>query len=154
MRVVADTSVFIVLDRIGHLDLLPRLFGTVVRPRSVLDELLAGAAGHSPSAAAIESEWIRTEPDPPSAAMRLDLGRGETAAISLAHETRATLIILDDLRARLTATGLGLRVTGTVGVLIAARREGIGPTGDKAVNLLVGAGFRLSPALASAVRGD
>ena len=51
MRVVADTSVFIVLDRIGHLDVLPRLFGSVVRPRSVLDELLAGDAGHPPSAA-------------------------------------------------------------------------------------------------------
>ena len=86
--------------------------------------------------------------------MRLELGRGETAAISLAHRTRATLIILDDLRARLKATGLGLRVTGTVGVLIAARREGFGPTGDDAVQLLDGAGFRLSPALARALRGD
>ena len=154
MRVVADTSVFIVLDRIGHLDVLPRLFGSVVRPRSVLDELLAGDVGHPPSAAVIESEWIRTEPDPPSAGMRLELGRGETAAILLAHETRATLIILDDLRARLTATGLGLRVTGTVGVLTAARREGFGPTGDEAVHLLDGAGFRLSPALARVLRGD
>lgn len=79
---------------------------------------------------------------------------GRDRGISLAHETRATLIILDDLRARLKATGLGLRVTGTVGVLIAARREGFGPTGDEAVHLLDGAGFRLSPALAKALRGD
>ena len=41
-----------------------------------------------------------------------------------------------------------------VGVLIAARREGFGPTGDEAVHLLDGAGFRLSPALARALRGD
>jgi hypothetical protein len=68
MRVVADTSVFIVLDRIGHLDVLPRLFGSVVRPRSVLDELLAGDAGHPPSAAVCGQgsgsarSWARSYP--------------------------------------------------------------------------------------------
>lgn len=153
MRVVADTSAFIVLDRIGHLDLLPRLFGSVVRPRSVLDELLTGHASHPLSAAVIEAEWLHTEPDPPSAALRLELGRGETAAISLAYESRADLIILDDLQARLAATSLGLRVTGTVGVLIAARRKGFGPTGDEAVRLLDEAGFHLSQAVTKVLRG-
>ena len=78
MRVVVDTSTFIVLDRIGHLDLLRDLFGSVVRPRSVLDELLAGRT-HPPrdtdATAVIEAAWIHTEPDPQGAALHPELGR-------------------------------------------------------------------------------
>jgi len=40
--VVVNTSPLIALDRIGHLDILPRLFGDLIRPQSVADELSAG----------------------------------------------------------------------------------------------------------------
>ena len=126
MRVIVDTSAFISLERIGQLDVLCQLFGSIVRLQAVLDELLAGKASAG-SQAAGSAEWITTEPDPISASLRPELGRGETAAIALAYETRADPIVLDDLRARLVATTLGLRVTGTLGVLLAAHREGFGP---------------------------
>lgn len=41
MRVVVNTSPLIALDRIGQLGLLKSLYGQVLRPQSVLDELQA-----------------------------------------------------------------------------------------------------------------
>jgi predicted nucleic acid-binding protein len=152
MRVIVDTSLLIALDQIGHIDLLRRLFGSVVRPQAVLEELLAGGDRHPLSDAMTVAEWIKTEPNPKSASLRPELGRGETAAISLAYESEADLIILDDLQARLVAAGLGLRVTGTVGVLIAARKEGYGPDIEETIRLLDIAGFRMSAELLAALR--
>ena len=56
-------------------------------------------------------------------ALRKELGAGETAAITLAHASGADLVILDDLQARLVAEGLGLKVTGTLGILVAAKQK-------------------------------
>lgn len=49
MTVVVNTSPLIALDRIGHLDVLPQLFGDVVRPQSVVNELQAGKHIHGGS---------------------------------------------------------------------------------------------------------
>ena len=142
MRVVVDTSVFITR----------RLFGAVVRPQAVLEELLAGGDTQPLSDAVTAADWIRTEFNPKGASLRPELGRGETAAISLAYESEADLVILDDLQARRVAAGLGLRVTGTMGVLIAARKEGYGPDVEETIRLLRGAGFRMSADLLAAFR--
>jgi uncharacterized protein len=124
MRVVVNTSPLIALDRIGRLALLREMFGTVVRPQSVLDELNAGIATYDLSATLSNADWILTEPDPPEMVLRKELGAGETAVLALAVRTSADLVILDDLQARLVAEGLGLKMTGTLGVLLAAHRAG------------------------------
>ena len=122
MRVVVDTSPLIALERIGQLDLLRELYGQVVRPQSVLAELLAGQRRYGLSAELMQGSWILTEPDPAEMALRKELGAGETAAITLAFKTHADLLVLDDLQARLVASGLGLAITGTLGVLAAAHQ--------------------------------
>jgi uncharacterized protein len=143
MRVVVNTSPFIALDRIGQLDLLKTLYGTIVRPQSVLDELLAGEARYPLSNTLRQAEWIVTEPDPPEITLRRDLGPGETAVIALALDTDADLVILDDLQARLLAATLNLRLTGTLGVLIAAHQLGLLPDVKGALTDLLHAGFRV-----------
>jgi predicted nucleic acid-binding protein len=127
MRVIVDTSAFIAIDRIGQVGLLRQLFASVVRPQAVLDELLAGGDAHPLSTFLTGADWIETEPNPKSSSLRPELGRGETAAITLAYESQADLIVLDDLQARLVAAGLGIRVTGTIGILLAAKKNGFGP---------------------------
>ena len=57
--------------------------------------------------------------------LRKELGKGETAAITLAAKTQADLVILDDFSARLVAQGIGLSVTGTLGILGASHRLGL-----------------------------
>jgi len=94
--VVADASVLIALAQIGQLSLLERLYEEVVIPSAVQSEVVAHAA----------------------------LDAGEIESISLALETRAQCVILDDLPARRLAEGLGLAVVGTTGVLFAAKQRG------------------------------
>lgn len=50
---------------------------------------------------------------------------GEVEVMILAQEQKADLVILDDNAAKKTAKYLGLPVTGTLGVLIKAKRMGI-----------------------------
>jgi predicted nucleic acid-binding protein len=54
-----------------------------------------------------------------------NLDPGESSAIALALETKEPLLILDDAQAREFALELGLTITGTLGILIAAYRQGI-----------------------------
>lgn len=125
MRVIVNTSPLVVLGRIGHLHLLPALFTRLVRPESVLVELEAGRGKYGIPAELENPPWLATEPDPALMQLRKELGNGETAAITLAFQTQADLIILDDLAARLVAQELSLKVTGTLGVLLAAQQRGL-----------------------------
>jgi predicted nucleic acid-binding protein len=71
------------------------------------------------------------------------LDAGETEAISLALETRARWVILDDLQARRLAKDLGLAVVGTAGVLFAAKQRGFIRAVRSPLDALRAAGFRL-----------
>jgi predicted nucleic acid-binding protein len=153
MRVVVNSSPLIALERIGSLDVLKSLYGTVVRPQSVLDELGAGRSRYNFDRALFDTDWILTEPDPPEMVFRKELGAGETAAITLAYKTAADLVILDDLPARLVATGLGLHITGTLGVLTAASRLGVIKDLASSVHALQEHGFHLSEELIRTLLG-
>jgi uncharacterized protein len=90
--------------------------------------------------------WIRTQAlqrplDSRVAEAALDAG--ETQAISLALETRAEWVVLDDLQARRLAKDLGLAVIGTAGVLFAAKQRGFIPAVRPPLDALRAAGFRL-----------
>jgi predicted nucleic acid-binding protein len=53
---------------------------------------------------------------------KLDLG--ESSSIALALETKNALVILDERKAHNIARSLGLNITGTVGILLEAYRQG------------------------------
>jgi uncharacterized protein len=150
MRVVVNTSPFIALERVGQLELLKRMYGVVVRPQSVLDELNAGRGTYDLSPLLEHADWIVTEPDPPEMVLRRELGAGETAVIALAVRTQADLVILDDLQASLVAQTQGLAITGTLGVLIAAQQAGYLSDVKEAFRRLQDAGFRIPSALMEA----
>ncbi len=125
--VVADTGPLRYLVLIGHIEVLPRLFGVVSIPSTVADELRRPA---SPEAVrrwmgSIPS-WLATHPDPSVPAAELvRLDPGERAAIALAHELGAGLLLIDDRAGVTAARRQGFRVTGTLGVLADAAREGL-----------------------------
>lgn len=123
MIVVSDSSPLIALLSVDRIELLERLFGSVIIPPAVHDEVFGSHAGRTvPS-----PEFIRVEPVPAETAVRflkMSLHAGESEAIALALEKGNGRIILDDKQARETADRLGLHVIGTVGVLILAKEKG------------------------------
>ncbi|MEX0711810.1 MAG: DUF3368 domain-containing protein [Pirellulales bacterium] len=124
MIVVSDTSPLNYLVLIGQDRILPTLFGRVIAPPAVIGELLhPGAPALIRSWAASPPEWLEVLA-PSVVDQSLPLGLGETEAISLAREIHADTLLLDERRAVLVARGLGLAVTGTLGVLeLAAERQ-------------------------------
>jgi predicted nucleic acid-binding protein len=125
--VVADTSPIFYLLSIGHIDLLPQLFGKVLVPDAVDREL------RHPSAPIVVREWVAGLPawaevtpvDPIDDATLQRLGAGERAAITLALSVHADLILIDERKGTTVALGKGFEVTGTLGVLRLAARRGL-----------------------------
>lgn len=72
------------------------------------------------------------------------LDEGEAEAIVLALEINASLILIDDREARLQAKRLGLRVTGTLGILLRAKKLGLIKSLREELDKLKGTGFRIS----------
>jgi predicted nucleic acid-binding protein len=123
--VVADTSPFVVLVAIGHVDVLPTLFKEVVIPPPVASEL---ASSKRPQEVrgfiATPPPWLRILA--PSATETIPgLAAAETAAIVLAAEVQTGRLIIDEYRGRKVATEPGLRIVGTVGVLELAAEMGL-----------------------------
>jgi predicted nucleic acid-binding protein len=123
--VVSDSSPIIGLAGVGQVELLRLLFGEVVIPPAVREELLSGPRG----AAALEaSPWIRVEPihdQQMAAELYAELDRGEAEAIVLAVELGAELLLIDERRGRAAAERRGLSAMGIVGVLLEAKSAGI-----------------------------
>ena len=131
---VVDSTCLIGLENIGHLHLLPKLCEPVPAPPEVERE-----AGFSP-------EWLRVEEPSNIAlveALKVMVDDGEAEAIALAVE-RQWRIVLDDLKARDLAQRMGLRIIGTVGLLVRAKRAGLVPWISPLLNDLTKNGFHLS----------
>ena len=154
MIVVADASPIICLTRIGRLHLLPDLFGVVIIPTTVRDEIAAGSHGHDILAAC---PWIEVRSVSDSGrleALAVDLDRGEAAAIALALECSADALLIDERIGRRIASSHGIFVVGVVGVVLRAHRERLIQTVRPVLDELVTkADFWLSPdVLAAALR--
>jgi predicted nucleic acid-binding protein len=125
--VIADTSPINYLLLIGNIDILPSLFGRVILPAAVWDEL------KHPKAPPVVRSWVAAPPAwvevRPSRPLRdaslaaLDLGEG--AAIALAIEIHADLLLMDDEEGVIAARIKGLDVTGTLGVLSQAAQRNL-----------------------------
>jgi predicted nucleic acid-binding protein len=126
--VIADTGPINYLLLIGHIEILPALFERVILPSAVKSELA------DPNTPPLVRTWIA---DPPSWVevrhtdnsltddSMAELGAGETAAITLAAEIHADLLLMDDRRGVTAALQRGLTVTGTMGLLARAAKRGI-----------------------------
>jgi predicted nucleic acid-binding protein len=124
--VVSDTSVLHYLTVTRQFNCLPKLFGQIIIPSAVWDEVSRRKElpVHSQVANAIEAGWLKIESAHDRQAVQSlqgFLGAGESEAIILAKEFQPSLLLMDDLDGRTTAFKLKLSVTGTVGVLVRAR---------------------------------
>ncbi len=136
---IPDTSCFIGLACGRLLDLLPNLYADVLVPRGVAAEF--GEALPSWASVAIVGDTHLVQ------ALRSSLGLGESEVIALALEREDTIAILDDLRARRMARELGVRFTGTAGILLKAKSAGLLASVADAMVAMAPSGFRFSDEL-------
>ena len=127
--VIADTGPINYLILIGHIDLLPALFEKVILPSAVRAELTAWSAP-SPVRSWVANPplWMEireTTNDIDSDPLLKGIHEGERSAISLAAALNADLLLMDDRKGVKAARRKGLRVTGTLGILELATRNGL-----------------------------
>ncbi|NUQ26046.1 MAG: DUF3368 domain-containing protein [Saprospiraceae bacterium] len=148
MIVVSDTSVITNLVQIDQLTLLKDLFGSIVIPQKVYDELTKVPKQID----LIERlNWIEVKQI--SDRSHFDnllktLDPGEAEAIVLAIELEADALLIDEKKGRKIAEEYGIIITGLLGILIIAKSENliieVKPILDK---LIFETGFRINPKL-------
>ena len=74
----------------------------------------------------------------------MQIYKGESSAIALALEINDSTVILDDYKARKVAEKLGLNITGTIGVIVKAKINGIIPSIKLLLKKIKQTDFRLS----------
>jgi predicted nucleic acid-binding protein len=129
MIVIADTSPINYLIWMEQIDVLPKLYGRILIPASVHDELSDEDApdpvrrwiAQPPSWLEVRKPSLSADPELISA----DLDQGETDAILPAQELHADELIIDDMPGRKEAERRHLHFIGTLGILQAAAKEGL-----------------------------
>lgn len=147
--VVSNTSPLLYLHQVRHLDLLQRLYGQILIPPAVRDELAAGSERGVAVPDTAVLEWLQVRPlrDAGLLPVVVDLGAGEAEAIALAVANPGSLLILDDSLGRKIAHLNRLTYTGTLGVLVRAKREGLLPSVSAVIDELRKTTMHLTPTL-------
>jgi uncharacterized protein len=147
---VTNTSPIISLAGVGELRLVEALFARIVVPFEVWYELNDKPGAPEPGEL-LALERVAFHPTPPFLPETSALDPGECAAIAVAVSIPDAWVLLDDISARRVAEGLGLRVKGTLGVLVEAKRRGLVPAVRPLVQMMLENGCRLGPDVVSAV---
>ncbi len=147
---VVDTSPLQYLHQIGLLGLLAPMFDTVLVPLAVRKELEAGHQAGLDLPVIEDLPWALVFSPQARLAETGVLGEGEAEAISIAKE-RSALVVLDDREARAIAVSLGLSLTGTLGILIRGKREGLISEIKPVIDELQSVGFRVTDDIARSV---
>jgi uncharacterized protein len=137
--VISDTSCFIAFDRINQIELLHKIFDSVLTTPNVLIEFGKNLP-----------PWVIIK-DPTNQSKLIELERildkGEASAIALALEINSSLIIIDEKKGRKIAKSLNLEVIGSLKVLLIAKQKGMIKAIHPLIQELEGQNFRFSKAL-------
>jgi len=145
VKVVCNSSVLITLENAGVLHVLKDLFKEIMVPQAVRKEVF----GRRKLPAFIKcveiSEAIALK------VLESNLEVGESEAICLYEELDADLLIIDDLQGRRVAERLGINITGTLGVLLLAKREKFIDKIKPLLDAIIFDGFRVADDLYQAI---
>ena len=152
-EIICNTSPLQYLHQLGALRFLPQLAKTITIPPAVKQELDIGRGLGLNLPDLQNLTWVVVRLPSSATALPLvtDLGAGEREVLALALETPDSVCVLDDALARQLAKNLHLRLTGTLGILIDAKRAGIIPAVRPLIDQLQNLGFRLAPRTRTAV---
>ncbi len=145
---VLDASPLIALGKVSAIALLERICPDLIIPEGVVRELDQGP--DDPARIWIHEQglpFVRRVETVPSLVLAWDLGKGESEVISWAYLNPGYDAILDDRAARNCASALGIKVIGTIGLVLLAKKEGALSQVKPLLRQLDESGFRIAPAL-------
>ena len=130
MIIISDTTPIISLIKINRLDLLEKLFVEVLIPNAVFKELTTNTLFTNESEIVKKSSFLKVSSVQNQKSLQLlqavsGLDDGESEAIILADELKSNILLMDERKGRKVAQKLGIKITGTIGILIQAYNEGM-----------------------------
>ncbi|MEL7678649.1 DUF3368 domain-containing protein [Elizabethkingia meningoseptica] len=134
--IISDTSCLIILSKIGELDLLKKVYKNIVTTTDIASEFGEKLP-----------EWIgilKVTDLRKQQILELQLDKGESSAIALAIEIPNSTVVLDDFKARRIATQLGINFTGTIGIIVKAKLNGVIPSIKPFLEKIEKTNFRIS----------
>lgn len=148
LKVVSNTTPIISLLKIGKLELVRKIYGKIIVPRAVYNEVNAGI-NKSYYLDLNKLDWIEIKEieNKKSLHFFIDLDAGEAEVIVLATELDADLVIIDETLGRKFAMNNELKVTGTIGVLLKAKELGFIENVTSLIDLLIYNGIWISAKL-------
>lgn len=125
--IVGDSSPLIALAIIGQLELLTKLYQSVIIPTKVWEEITIDGANLPGASAISQLNWLIIQEPIPELVKSLSilLDPGEAEAIALAISLPESTVLLDDAQARRVAEHLGVNRIGTLGILRRAKKAGL-----------------------------
>jgi predicted nucleic acid-binding protein len=144
-----NTSPLLYLHQVEKLAILPKLYGTIIAPAAVEQELSVGRERgvDVPELGGLNWLQIQTIESDLTVPNIVDLGRGEAEVIALGLQNPTGLLILDDQLGRRIAALSQLRYTGTLGILVKAKQAGYLTAVSPIVAKLQTKGMWLTPAI-------
>ncbi|MDR3285992.1 MAG: DUF3368 domain-containing protein [Prevotellaceae bacterium] len=137
--VITDTSCLIVLTKLNVIDVLQKMYSNIIVTTDIAKEFGEPLPDWVKIMAVSNNKYQQI--------LELTLDKGESSAIALAIELGDVLLIVDDLKARKESLRLGLKITGTLGVLIKAKKSGYFSSIKYLLDKLTTIGFHVSETL-------
>ena len=141
--IISDTSCLIVLFKINELFILKQLFGSIIITPEVAKEF----GEELPEWILVKSARNKTF----QKIINTHLDCGESSSIALALESDNPLLILDDLKARNFVKGLNLQYSGTLGIILNAKKNGIIDNVKDVLKQIENTNFRIHKSLIDTV---
>lgn len=143
--VISNTSPLVYLHRLEQLQILETLFGEILVPNAVIQELERGQELGKDVPNVLNYLWVKqiSVTIPEILQELIELGAGELEVLALALEHPHSLVILDDQLARQTAMMSDIKLIGTVGILLLAKTKNLISEIAPLLEQLPRVGFRL-----------
>ena len=148
--VVSDSTVLIALSSLGILEILKNLYESIIISEAVYKELVRGEGRPGSEIGSIDWIDVRTLAPQFKKYLEFDLDEGEAETIALSEEISADLVLIDEHWARKIAEYKGLRYTGTLGILLKAKKKGLIKELKSLLNELLKRGFWIGTELYNA----
>jgi uncharacterized protein len=154
VKVISNAVPLITLSKVGNLHLLKELYGTIIIPEMVQYEIVVQGQGAVSAEEVGKAAWINVQAVTNKLAVELlreRLDAGESEAIVLAMESKADLLLMDEARGRRISEGHGIKLIGTLGLFVMAKKNGLITTIRPLLDQLMNVGFYMSSDLYQAM---